>query len=214
MVSWVTKSEYRAMFFLVCFLFLCLFWLCPSACVILDPWPEIEPWSLAVKTLDLQGIPRAMFFKLIESPTKLCPLKMRNLVLLRNRHSSFTHLQTLHSPFIAKEHKQKEIIFHGLNLATQDLISTKGNYAEVSWTLVESGRYLDAPEPWATTRFRHSRTLCRYKQPGYRKWALFAGTTLACIAGFNLFIILWHHFWHWAQPSCSLTRVWSRNSPF
>ena len=115
--------------------------------MILDPWPEIEPWSLAVKTLDLQGIPRAMFFKLIESPTKLCPLKMRNLVLLRNRHSSFTHLQTLHSPFIAKEHKQKEIIFHGLNLATQDLISTKGNYAEVSWTLVESGRYLDAPEP-------------------------------------------------------------------
>ena len=100
-----------------------------------------------MKALDCQGIPRAMFYKLIESPTKLCPHKMRNLVLLRNDHSSFTRLQTLHSPFIPKEHKQKEIIVHGLNLAIWDLISTKGNYSEVSWTLVESGCYLGAPEP-------------------------------------------------------------------
>ena len=99
-----------------------------------------------MKALDRQGIPRAMFFKLIESPTKLCPFEMRNLVLLSNDHSSFTHLQTLPSPFVPKEHKQKEIIFHGLNLATQDLISTKGNYSEVSWTLVESGHSLGALE--------------------------------------------------------------------
>ena len=75
--------------------------------MILDPWPEIEPRLLAVKTVDHQGIPRAMFSKFIESPTKLCPLKMRNLVLLSNDHSSFTHLQTLPSPFVPKEHKQK-----------------------------------------------------------------------------------------------------------
>ena len=85
--------------------------------------------------------------KFIESSTKLRPLKMRNLVLRRNEHSSFTHLQTLHSPFVLKEHKQKEILFHGLNLATQDLTSIEGNYSEVSWTLVESGCFLGAPEP-------------------------------------------------------------------
>ena len=113
-----------------------------------------------------------MFSKFIESCTKLCPFKMRNLVLLRNDHSSFTRLQILHSPFIPKEHKQKEITVHGLHLAIWDLISTKGNYSEVSWTLVESGCYLGAPEPWATTSFRHSRASRRYKQPGYRNRAL------------------------------------------
>ena len=127
-------------------------------CPLHTEWRLIIPRSLAVKALDRQGSPRAMLFKLIESPTKLCPLKMRNLVLLSNDHSSFTHLQTLPSPFIPKEHKQKEIIFHGLNLATQDLISTKGNYSEVGWTLVESGHFLGALESWATTNFRHSRT--------------------------------------------------------
>ena len=132
-----TEPCFSVFFFFFFLFFVSLFWLCPSACVILDPWPEIEPRSLAVKTLDHQGIPRAMFSKFIESCTKLCPRKMRNLVLLRNDHSSFTRLQTLHSPFIPKEHKQKEIIVHGLNLAIWDLISTKGNYSEVSWT---SGR--------------------------------------------------------------------------
>ena len=82
-----------------------------SLCPPHTDWALITPRSLAVKALDRQGIPRAMFFKLIESPTKLCPLKMRNLVLRRNHYSSFTHLQTVHSPFVLQEHKQKEYYF-------------------------------------------------------------------------------------------------------
>lgn len=73
-----------------------------------------------------------------------------------------------HSPFVPKEHKQKEIIFHGLNLVTQDLISTKATIQKVSWTLVESGRYLGAghPEPQPVLGIPE---LCEYKQPGYRE---------------------------------------------
>lgn len=87
-----------------------------------------------------------MFFEPIESLTKLCLLKMRNMAPLINDHSSFTHIQTLHSPFTKEQYDQDEIIFHGLSLTTQDLTSTKGNYSEDGWSLLEPGRFLGAPE--------------------------------------------------------------------
>lgn len=87
-----------------------------------------------------------MVFKLIELPTKLCPLQIKNLAPFRSDHYSFTYIQTLHHPVTQKEHNQKEIIFHGPGLATEDLLRIKGNYSEGGWSLVEPGHFCGTPE--------------------------------------------------------------------